>query len=275
MKKRILSFFLLWAIAFSVMGLAGTPGAVALIAAGSFLTQREIYLLLARIGPRASIRLGLTLGFFISVGSYYGAIYGIDLAGTYALAVVITVIAHLLRPISKREFKVIAATLFGLSLGPLMLGFFGNLIWLSEQMGFHAMVLPVWVIAVAKFADVGGLITGRFLGRTPLAPNLSPKKTREGAAGGVLWSVIVGAGAVALFPQHFPAALTPLIAGLIAVPVAIAGIASDLFESAIKREAGVKDSGKLIPGIGGAFDLTDSLLLAAPVAYFLLARVLL
>ncbi len=275
MKKRILSFLFLWTIALSVMWLAGTPGAVALIAGAAFLTQREVYLLLAKIGPRASIRLGLSLGFFISVGSYYGARFNIDLAGTYALAVVITVLAHLLRPISKREFRVIASTLFGLSLAPLMLGFFGKLIWLGEQMDLHGMILPIWVIAVAKFADVGGLLMGRAFGKTPLAPNISPNKTREGAAGGVLWSLIVGAGSVACFPEHFPVAMTPLVAGLISIPVAIAGIASDLFESAIKREAGVKDSGKLIPGIGGAFDLTDSLLLAAPVAYFLIARAVL
>lgn len=66
-----------------------------------------------------------------------------------------------------------------------------------------------------------------------------------------------------------PESLTPALAALIAVPLAIVAIISDLLESVIKRRADAKDTGELIPGIGGAFDLTDSLILTAPVAYFI------
>ena len=71
--------------------------------------------------------------------------------------------------------------------------------------------------------------------------------------------------AQAVFPSH----MTPLVAALMAAPIAVVGIAADLVESVIKRRANMKDSGQTIPGIGGMFDLSDSLILAAPVGYFL------
>ena len=81
--------------------------------------------------------------------------------------------------------------------------------------------------------------------------------------------MLIGIILVRLFPDHLPDGFSWWLAGLIAIPVAVAAIASDLVESAFKRQAGVKDSGKLIPGIGGAFDLADSLILSAPLGYLL------
>ena len=123
-------------------------------------------------------------------------------------------------------------------------------------------------MAVAKCADVGGLLVGMKIGKTPLSV-ISPKKTYEGAAGGVVFSMLIGVILVALFPDFLPTGFSWWLAALIAIPVAVASIASDLVESAFKRQAGVKDSGKLIPGIGGAFDLSDSLILSAPLGYLL------
>ncbi len=108
-----------------------------------------------------------------------------------------------------------------------------------------------------------------------MAPNISPKKTWEGAISGLVVSAGVGALLVRLGNlerfghPYFPDNFTPLRAALMTVPIAIASIISDLVESIIKRRAEVKDTGHLIPGIGGAFDLTDSLILAAPVGYLL------
>ena len=79
----------------------------------------------------------------------------------------------------------------------------------------------------------------------------------------------VGAVLAFFFSEKLPVSLTPPIAALVAFPLALSTIVSDLIESAIKRRADIKDTGQLIPGIGGAFDLTDSLLLTAPLAYFI------
>jgi phosphatidate cytidylyltransferase len=81
--------------------------------------------------------------------------------------------------------------------------------------------------------------------------------------------MLIGIILMALFPDFLPDGFSWWLAALIAIPVAVASIASDLVESAFKRQAGVKDSGKLIPGIGGAFDLSDSLILSAPLGYLL------
>jgi phosphatidate cytidylyltransferase len=131
-------------------------------------------------------------------------------------------------------------------------------------------VLCLWTVAVAKFCDVGALLTGLAIGRHPMAPLTSPKKTWEGAAGGIALAMGVGALVVWMGAPVLPASMTPLRGALLASPVAVVAIFSDLVESVIKRRAASKDSGGVVPGIGGIFDLSDSLILAAPVAYFLL-----
>jgi phosphatidate cytidylyltransferase len=116
---------------------------------------------------------------------------------------------------------------------------------------------------------VGGLLTGLALGRHKMAPSISPKKTWEGTLGGLVFSMGIGAAIAYFASGHLPENLTPTVAALVALPLAVTTVISDLIESAIKRRADIKDAGKLIPGIGGAFDLTDSLILTAPVAYFI------
>jgi phosphatidate cytidylyltransferase len=164
--------------------------------------------------------------------------------------------------------ETVAATMGGLLYIPFMLQFLTGIL-MRDNDSTANLSLCLWVIAVAKFCDVGALLTGLAIGRHKLAPNISPKKTWEGAVGGVLIAAGVGA-AIAFFAAGLlPESLTPAIAALIAVPLAIVAIISDLIESVIKRRADAKDTGELIPGIGGAFDLTDSLILTAPVAYFI------
>jgi phosphatidate cytidylyltransferase len=119
------------------------------------------------------------------------------------------------------------------------------------------------LMAVIVISDSAQYYTGRSLGRRPLAPAISPKKTREGAVGGLVFgtaSFVVGARWV------FPA--TPmLLLALVGATIAAAGMIGDLFESLLKRSAGVKDSSHLIPGHGGVLDRLDSWLFAAPVYY--------
>ncbi|MEX0326662.1 MAG: phosphatidate cytidylyltransferase, partial [Puniceicoccaceae bacterium] len=131
-------------------------------------------------------------------------------------------------------------------------------------------VLPIWVVAVTKFGDVGALLTGMWIGKHRMAPAYSPKKTWEGLAGGVVLSILVSIGFVLLFEQWLPDSLTLVNAAWMALFITLAGVLADLSESAFKREAKVKDSGNMIPGIGGFLDLSDSMMLAFPVAYFLI-----
>ena len=113
-------------------------------------------------------------------------------------------------------------------------------------------------------SDVGAFIVGRRFGRHPLAPTLSPGKTREGLVGNVLGAAVGLAPFVPLLrPDFEPQALVVIV-----FLVAIGSVWGDLLESAIKREAGVKDAARWLPGFGGILDRIDSLLLVVPLVYW-------
>jgi phosphatidate cytidylyltransferase len=126
--------------------------------------------------------------------------------------------------------------------------------------GRETLFLLMGIIIVSDSAQY---YTGRALGRHPLAPAISPKKTIEGALGGLVFGT---AATVAGGTWIFPAA-PPLLLGVLGATIVALGIAGDLFESLLKRSAGVKDSSALIPGHGGVLDRIDSWLFAAPVYY--------
>ena len=134
---------------------------------------------------------------------------------------------------------------------------------LSGPRGLFLLMLTVMVSDTAQY------YTGRLFGRRPLAPVVSPKKTIEGAAGGFVFGTALFAIAGAWW---LPTMAVTLRIGLGAAIVAL-GIAGDLFESMLKRSAGVKDSSALIPGHGGVLDRIDALLFAAPIYYIVLKYV--
>ncbi len=124
------------------------------------------------------------------------------------------------------------------------------------------LLIVIWT------GDTAALAAGKTLGKRPLAPLLSPKKTREGAIAGLLASIGIAAAV-----QHFLFTDLPMRDVLIASAlIGIFGQLGDLAESMLKRAAGVKDSSQLIPGHGGVLDRIDSLLFAFPVLYFYLIQ---
>lgn len=129
------------------------------------------------------------------------------------------------------------------------------LLWIRER-DVHGLALLVWVFIVTWSTDIGAYFAGRSFGRRKLAPTISPNKTVEGLIGGVVAATVLG-GAWASSTGLGTAllALAPLFA--------VAAQAGDLFESGMKRRAGVKDSGTWLPGHGGALDRLDGLV---PVA---------
>jgi phosphatidate cytidylyltransferase len=119
----------------------------------------------------------------------------------------------------------------------------------------------LYVILVVWAADIGAYFTGRLIGGPRLAPSISPGKTWSGAAGGLVAGLLVG---LAVAETIAPGA--PLRPAAVALALAVAAEAGDLLESWIKRRAGVKDSGQLIPGHGGLLDRLDGLMAASLVA---------
>jgi phosphatidate cytidylyltransferase len=119
------------------------------------------------------------------------------------------------------------------------------------------------MMATIVISDSAQYYTGRALGRRPLAPAISPKKTVEGAVGGLVFGTL----AFVVGARFVFGAAPALLVTLVGASIAALGIVGDLFESLLKRSAGVKDSGTLIPGHGGILDRIDSWLFAAPVYY--------
>jgi phosphatidate cytidylyltransferase len=142
----------------------------------------------------------------------------------------------------------------------------GAMVSLRQRHGVAVVLLLLATIIVSDTAQYYG---GRTMGRRPLAPRLSPKKTVEGALAGVLVGGLVLPLAGREFLPQFPIWLLWVV-GLALVAF---GIVGDLFESLLKRSAGVKDSSELIPGHGGVLDRIDSLLFAAPVFYCVLRTI--
>ena len=167
-------------------------------------------------------------------------------------------------------------TLYGFAYLPFMLA---SLIAIARMKDGHLLTAKsvglyyvVWVFVATKFTDVGGLLIGVPFGKHKIAPTISPAKSWEGCVGGLA----VSAGASALFAWLLRdtfgiSFMVPWKAGVLALPIAVLSIPSDLIESVFKRLAGAKDSGATIPGIGGALDLIDSMVLTSPAALILLS----
>ena len=132
--------------------------------------------------------------------------------------------------------------------------------------GREALFLLLLTVMVS---DTAQYYSGRAFGRRLLAPAISPKKTIEGAVGGVVFGTALLTIAGGWWLPTIPAALRALVGAAIVV----LGIVGDLFESMLKRSAGVKDSSALIPGHGGVLDRIDALLFAAPIYYVVLKYV--
>jgi phosphatidate cytidylyltransferase len=151
--------------------------------------------------------------------------------------------------------------------GPLAAGIVGFLVLVPAGLGLEHLVelrpngqlLLLYLLVLIAAADVGAYFGGRTFGRRKLAPHVSPGKTWEGFAAGMLAAALVGAAGALLFAKPF----WPWL--FLCELVALVSVVGDLTESMFKRHVGLKDSGSLLPGHGGVLDRIDSLTAAAPV----------
>jgi phosphatidate cytidylyltransferase len=272
-EKRILSTVALWLVLLAALWVFRTNAAIVAIVAVSVLTLREFYRLMAAAGSEPFQKLGMLFGALITLAPWTQAQFGLPAHPLLAMATVVFAVRVLSERAPEKRVEALSSTLFGLVYVSLLLQYLVRIVTpvaMDSVLPEGRLILCLWVVAVAKFCDVGALLTGLAIGRHPMAPQISPNKTWEGAAGGVATAAGVGALVAWLGRSCLPAAMSPAHAALIAVPLAVIAIVSDLLESVFKRRAVLKDSGGVVPGIGGVFDLSDSLILAAPVGYFLL-----
>ncbi len=234
----------------------------ALVATVAGLMAWEFYGLLGtRFGPLPRpVGIGLAAAVAAAPGLPAGAEGALLLLG---FAVMVAAVTVLLRPGSlEHGLGQLAATLLPVLYAGGLLGFTAAL---RNLPGGREHLL--YLLAVTWGADTAAFYGGKALGRTPLAPRVSPRKTVEGSLAGFL----AGASVSVLFQAVVGGTLPWWGAGLLGLLLTAAGQAGDLAESLCKRSAGVKDTGGLLPGHGGLLDRLDSLLFAAPVLY-LLAR---
>jgi len=184
------------------------------------------------------------------------------------LALAATMIAAFLLEMSKYRgpgdsAARVALTLFVVTYLGLLASFLAQLRWLpNAAQASNALMLTIFV---PKCCDIGAYCTGRLVGRNRMTPVLSPKKTWEGAAGGTALAVMtaVGVSFYGAKPEYY--LLKAILFGSI---VGAAGMFGDLAESLLKRESLKKDASETVPGFGGVLDVVDSVLFAAPVAFF-------
>lgn len=138
-----------------------------------------------------------------------------------------------------------------------------GLVSLRAQPGLGAWLI-IWLFVVVWSADIGAYFVGRAYGRHKLALAVSPGKTWEGAAGGLVCSVLLATGLVGIVPALRMVSLSLTDWALLAFALGAISIVGDLFESVLKRETGAKDSGTLLPGHGGLLDRIDALLAVLP-----------
>ena len=175
-----------------------------------------------------------------------------------------------------KPMEAVSTTLFGVLYTGAMLSFIYGLRYHRFAIGSEAGALLVFFpIALTWINDSGAYTVGRLFGKRKLMPSVSPGKTVAGAVGGMV-ACVIGAWAYAAFLLGPRAGLGLSLPAVLIVGVLISVVAQvgDLVESMLKREAGVKDSSRLIPGHGGVLDRTDSLLFSIPLAYVLLDRLL-
>lgn len=250
----------------------GAPGLVVLVALAAILGIRELYRLHSGDTTSLPVWLGTAwvLAFIIAGQAtttptgFLIASAGVLLGG--AFCAVLWIIAYY----DEGRLPIAAAYLLG---GPLYVGFLLAHAVALRGIGDGGDVGRDWLLfaMVGTFAtDVGAFFTGRSVGRHRMAPNVSPGKTWEGAAGGLVSSV--AASLVLGLVLSLGNSLWQL--ALLGVAVGVSAQLGDLLESRLKRISQVKDAGSIIPGHGGVLDRLDSLLLSIPTVYYLVVGVL-
>lgn len=254
LSQRVITGVILSVVSMAIIWWGVYPFA-ALVSVFAVVGLREFY----RFGERKGLRPGKRLGLVVTLCLIAASTFASETVMNHVLllGLIVTFSVLLLRP-QERVSPFLDSALT--ALGIVYVGWFFCYLIHLRKLPSGAALITLLIMATA-FTDMGGYFIGRKFGRIKLYPRVSPKKTVEGALGGMLSAV----AACSLVGWNLG---IPLIHCVIAaVLVAIVGQMGDLFESSLKRDVGVKDSGNALQGHGGALDRFDSLAFAAPIFY--------
>jgi phosphatidate cytidylyltransferase len=218
----------------------------------------------------------LMVGTFLNVTGHLGTANGSPArvndfeTGFLILFVLGLSIRQLFSQLNPAGLSAISVTLFGLMYVPWLLNFIQKINFFP---GVEGKYFLLYFILLTKFSDMGAYVVGSLIGKHKMIPRISPGKTWEGFVG----AIVVSTGASLVFVHFFGghmAGMNTHHAIILGVILSVTAVIGDLIESLFKRECGAKDSGNVLPGIGGILDLLDSLLFNAPIMYLYLRHVL-
>lgn len=287
--RRLLFAVIAAPVVLGILLWGGAPLA-ALLAVASAIGAWEFFRLARGAGNQPLDDIGIALAGLtpLAVHARYLGFYAVRPVDVLVIGLVVCALALWMRGSNGQPMASLAITFFGALYTGATLSFAYALRYHQYAMGgrdvtignTHLLVAAggalVLLPVLATWAtDIGAYAVGRAFGRRKLMPSVSPGKTVAGAVGGVVVSVLVtwGYARYALRPVA-QLGLTPTGIVVFGAVISVAAQVGDLFESLLKREAGVKDSSQLIPGHGGLLDRVDSLIFVLPVAYLLLGLLL-
>lgn len=284
MKQRVITAVVLLALLAVVVWQIYTPLFIAVIAFLSAVAANEI-IKCAKVQNKFLIAAGTVVGFIVPLFSsasvlepvpteVWGAIISAVPTTVFVIAIAIVLLLSMLKEYSITKFEDVAITFFAGIVVPYGFSTFGRLRDIAgfrEQIGVY---LIFYGLIAALGTDTGAQLGGMAFGKHKMCPNISPKKTVEGAVSGVITGVVLNAVAMALYNKFAvqPLDKTTMITLMVCAPfVSFLSMMGDLSASVLKRNFGVKDFGKIFPGHGGVMDRFDSSLFTVPITYCIAA----
>lgn len=284
MKQRVITAVVLLALLAVVVWQIYTPLFIAVIAFLSAVAANEI-IKCAKVQNKFLIAAGTVVGFIVPLFSsasvlepvpteVWGAIISAVPTTVFVIAIVIVLLLSMLREYSITKFEDVAITFFA---GIVVPYGFSTFCRLRDIAGFREQIgvyLIFYGLIAALGTDTGAQLGGMAFGKHKMCPNISPKKTVEGAVSGVITGVVLNAVAMVLYNKFAvqPLDKTTMITLMVCAPfVSFLSMMGDLSASVLKRNFGVKDFGKIFPGHGGVMDRFDSSLFTVPITYCIAA----
>ena len=282
-KHRLISGFSIAGVLFAAFFFLPDAGIPFVLAALAALMTLEFYQLMTA-GGVANFRVYGTLGAVALVFVTWCAGVRGDRGTWDAVVLFLVTIGIFLRQFPQKDnphpLRTIGGTLFGILYVGLLWNFLTKLLLFGRPPDFAASIywpgrwLLLYAVFAAKFTDIGAYLVGCAIGRHKLIPRISPGKSWEGVFGGLFVGTLAGTWLVwGLRDVFAPLGLTWPRAIPLGLVLSVCAVVGDLTESLFKRAANVKDSGGVVPGMGGTLDVLDSILFTAPAVYLFLRLV--
>lgn len=273
--QRIISTICLWLLVLGLVMLRQPALTFLFVSLLAIIGQWEFYQMQESKGLHVFKKSGVFFGVALLVASYFELVFfyeresTVGWTGLSTLVVLLTFLGLFSRQVFEEDqdtpMATVALSIFGFFYVPFLFMFFLGVLFRGGP-EMDGLVLAVYLVAITKMTDLGAYLTGKVFGRHKMSPQISPKKTWEGFAGGLVISLSTSIILVHFLPEQL-ALISGIHCWILGLIIPVISVVGDLAESVVKRDAKIKESGSLIPGIGGSLDLIDSLLFTAPLFY--------